>query len=795
MNRYLAPAGAVVIAMVMMACGGPEESKAKYRQHAEAYVKEGNYAKARLALRHVLKIDPKDVDAYFLAAQIEEKERNWLKAVAGYQQVVELKPDHDQAQIKIAKYCLEIRALKDAGEIADRMLAAQPGHVSAQAIKIAVMALSGNIDEAVKQAEALVAAAPTAVDPVLILASLYTSGRRPAEALPHLRRALDANPIDLEVLEALATTSMKQGYMADAEAALAQIVTVEPKVFTHRLRQVAFYDQRHQYEKAEHVLLDAVHADPNDVPRRLAMVDYLAKRRGVETAEATLRQAQKDLPRAGKLWFALGHLYESTQRSEKAREVYQEIKSEFSGKPEALDAQVKLAEMDWVSGKVEDADRQIQAVLKENGRALEAMKLRGRMAFQRGHGQDAITDFRTVVRDQPDWLDGYVLLAKAHLLVGQPELARENLDRVVMLKPTMMEAQTLLAKLDAASGKIKEAKQRVDSLLVQEPNNTALLGALFQLQLQEKDWNNSQTTLKQLRQAGADEGAAYLAEGHVALARQQWVAAEAAYNKAAQIRPSAPEPLLALVQLDMRRGHLVQAQRRLEERLAQAPDHPYASGFLGELLLTKGESAAALAHLQTATRLNPKWTTPWAYLARGHYVEKRVSDGDAALMKGLEASPDNEQLRLMLAVSLTSQQRYDEAITHYETVLRYGPSSLLAANNLAAILVDHKHDPKSLERALVLSRGFESEKSNPYLLDTLGWAHHKLGHHVDALRVLRQASTLAPDHPVLNYHLGAAYAKAGQRTEAVTHLKKAIEFRGAFDGIDEAKTLLAEVSG
>ena len=38
------------------------------------------------------------------------------------------------------------------------------------------------------------------------------------------------------------------------------------------------------------------------------------------------------------------------------------------------------------------------------------------------------------------------------------------------------------------------------------------------------------------------------------------------------------------------------------------------------------------------------------------------------LLKGLQASPENEQMRLLLAVSLGTQRRFDEAIGHYEIV-------------------------------------------------------------------------------------------------------------------------------
>lgn len=784
-----------VLALGLVACGGPEERKAKYRLRAQEYFQQGNFPKARVAIRNVLQIDPKDVEAYFLYAQVEEKERNWRNAFAGYQQVVELSPDHDRALIKLAKYYLEARVLDQAMLITDRLLANQPGHVPAQALKIAITAVSGRLNEAVEQAEQLVAAAPSEVDAVLLMSSLYMSTDRSTEALPLLRRALETRPANLELLDALATALSKQGQTAEAESTLAQIVKLEPTVLSHRLRQVAYYDRQQQYEQAEAVLQDAVRLEPDNDQRRLILAEYVAKRRGLEPAEAALQQARKELPHAGKLWFALGTLYESTQRAELARVLYRDMQAEFAGKPEASEAQVKLAGLDWAAGKTDEAERQIQAVLKDNARSGEALLLRGKIALQRGNGKDAILDFRSVIKDQPDFVEGHVLLARAHLLAGEPSLARESLDKALNLKPALVEAQLLVVGLDAAAGRVKEARERLEPILARDPGNVTLLGAMFQLQAQEKSWGQSQETLSRLRNAGVDKAAADLSEGHVALAQQQWDQAETAYVRASERHPLAPEPLLALVQLDMRRGQPAKAQSRLEAVLLKSPEHPFAAGFLGELLLMRGDALSAIPYFETATRLNPKWTTPWMHVAQYRYAQKQAASGDAVLQKGLEASPDDEQMRLLLAVSLSAQRKFDEAITQYETVLQKHPASVLAANNLAATLVDQKGDPQSLDRALMLSRPFESQAPNPYLLDTLGWAHLKLGHGADAVRVLKQAAALAPDHPALNYHLGAAYAKVGQRPDAITHLKKAIASGMPFDGLEQARTLFGEIAG
>ena len=217
--------------------------------------------------------------------------------------------------------------------------------------------------------------------------------------------------------------------MDEAGSTLQQIIALEPTVLNHRLRQVAFYDQQQQYDKAEAVLKEAIRLDPENETRRLALVEYVAKRRGLEQAETALLDAHKDLPRSAKVWFAVGGLYESTQRADKARETYRAIQNEYQKKPEGLEAQVKLAGLDWIAGKTDDAERQIQEVLKENSRSTEALLLRGKIALQRGNGKDATQDFRSVVKDQPESADGHVLLARAYLMTGETMLARESLDQ------------------------------------------------------------------------------------------------------------------------------------------------------------------------------------------------------------------------------------------------------------------------------------------------------------------------------------------------------------------------------
>src|SRR5262245_29723446 len=264
MKQSMIIAMVVILIMGLIGCGGPEERKAKYRLQAQEYFDQGNYPKARVALRNVLQIDPKDVEAVFLYAQVEEKEKNWRNAVAGYQQVVELKPEHEGALIKVGKYYLEARAFDMAGPVADRILTSSPKHIGAQALKISAMAVSGKLEEATIKAEQLIVDAPTDVDAVLLLACRFPVRQQGTQALALLKRGLEAHPSNLELLDAQATILLRLGQFAEAESILQRIVSLEPKALDRRIRLVACLDRQKQYDRAAAVLKEAIRADPED---------------------------------------------------------------------------------------------------------------------------------------------------------------------------------------------------------------------------------------------------------------------------------------------------------------------------------------------------------------------------------------------------------------------------------------------------------------------------------------------------------------------------------------------------
>lgn len=790
--------GIVLLAGVTLtACGGPEERKAKYLAKANEYIEAANYPKARVALRNVLKIDPKDAEAYYLFAQVEEKEKNWRNAVQLYQEAVRLVPDHAAARITLAKYYLEARLTEHVVEATDTVLKKDPHHPQASALKIAAQAVTeAAIPSVIPKAEALAKDFPTEPDVAILLATLYGQQRRYREAETTLRRALEAHPKDLDLLNNLNRVLTQAKNMAGAEAVMLRMTEIEPASFDHRVRLARFYIGQGAQNKAEAVLREAIAVDPNSEQRRLMLAEFFVNKKDVAAAEQVLLDAAAQITHSTQIQLGLGALYRKSGQDTKARQHYALLIEEYKDKPIGLEAQVKLAEMEFVAGKQADAERQVQEVLKQNPRSSDGLVLTGRMALARRNGKDAVQAFRTVLHDQPELATIHYLLGQAYQLTGDTNLAKDSFERAVALYPDQVDAKRSLAVLESKSGRYQQARARLDDLLKQRPDDVIALDMLMTLDLVMKNWQGAEQTLTRLREISTGNNpVALLAEGRFYEAQRRLSEARRAYERATALDPNEPEPLLSLVKVEVALGQATQSRTRLEALLVSHKDHPFAHGLLGEVLSLTREYEEAALHYREAVRLNPKWMTPWLNWATLSLSQKKPDIAVHVLEEGLKANPESEELHMLLASAHSEQGQIDLAIDAYETTLRLNPRNLLAANNLAVLLVDYKSDPSSLQRAFSLSRDFEKEAPHPLFIDTLGWVRFKMGQQEEAIRLMKDAVSKSPEMSVLNYHLGIAFFHSGQRAEARTHLSKALKGSDPFEGRREAERALAQMRG
>lgn len=178
-----------------------------------------------------------------------------------------------------------------------------------------------------------------------------------------------------------------------------------------------------------------------------------------------------------------------------------------------------------------------------------------------------------------------------------------------------------------------------------------------------------------------------------------------------------------------------EAKALLEKLVAADPKDIKPLDALGSIMRArKRYGEAAEYYTKIITLLGPRPDKRnWSYFyARGTCYErlKRWSLAEPDLQKALQMAPDQPHVLNYLGYSWVDQNKN----------LRQGLSLIEKAVNL--------------------------KPDDGYIVDSLGWAHYRLGNYKEAVRYLERAVELRPEDPVLNDHLGDAYWRVGRRNEA-----------------------------
>lgn len=77
----------------------------------------------------------------------------------------------------------------------------------------------------------------------------------------------------------------------------------------------------------------------------------------------------------------------------------------------------------------------------------------------------------------------------------------------------------------------------------------------------------------------------------------------------------------------------------------------------------------------------------------------------------------------------------------------------------------------------MIERAVQLRPNDGYIIDSLGWAHYRLGDYEQATRWLEHAIELKPQDPTINDHLGDVYWRTGRRAEARAQWERALLFK------------------
>ena len=162
-------------AYTLISCGGADERKAVYMEKAKASIESGDLDKARIELKNVLQIDPKDAEAYYQLGKVFEQQKEFRKAFGNYLKAEELNPELLENQARLGRiYLLLANEPEKAQEKIDFILSKEPNNSDGLLLKAAVALRNDkNTDAAIKIAKTIVAQDAKHIESIEFLATPY----------------------------------------------------------------------------------------------------------------------------------------------------------------------------------------------------------------------------------------------------------------------------------------------------------------------------------------------------------------------------------------------------------------------------------------------------------------------------------------------------------------------------------------------------------------------------------------------------------------------------------------------
>jgi tetratricopeptide (TPR) repeat protein len=362
--------------------------------------------------------------------------------------------------------------------------------------------------------------------------------------------------------------------------------------------------------------------------------------------------------------------------------------------------------------------------------------------------------------------DWYAIFKDLHAalildLVGQKKEAAKRFERVYKLDPTMLRVVQSYGSFFSRQGNNGDALKIFAAFdevlprhpLVVEAENELKAGKKLPLMVDTPQAGAAEVLygLGSVlgRRGGEDLGLIYL-------------------QLALYLVPSHPLALLSLGDLyeAMKKPEL--ANKIYEHVPLNSPLQRNAQIQLAMNLDALDHTDEAKAHLEKLIAANPGDLE--AIMALGNVLRARKQFAECAEVysKGVDTLTKDEKSNWVIyyyrGICYERAKQWPKAEADLKKSLELYPEQPHVLNYLGYSWIDqgvHLDEGMSM-----IKRAVDQRADDGYIVDSLGWAHYRLGHMDEAVKQLERAVELKPEDPTINDHLGDAYWRVGRVLEA-----------------------------
>ena len=779
----------------LISCGGADERKSVYMEKAKISIEAGDLDKARIELKNVLQIDPKDGEAYYQLGSVYEQQKEYRKAYGNYLKAEELSPELLANHAKLGRfYLLLMNDTEKAQKKMDLILSKEPSNTNGLLLKAAILLRTGGKEinsEVIKFAESIVADNPGHVEGSAFLATLHIKNKNNKEAINILDAALEKNGKNDKLNNLLGMVLVENKNYERAEIIYRQFLAKNPDSSASYNRLAVFYGRIKDAVKAENTLRASIENDRNDEARILTLVKFLKQTKGENDAIKELRSSIAVNNRLGKPRLALAELLFLKGEKEDAVKVYNKVIADFSDEADGVSARTTLAQIYANDKKYTEASNIIDDAISISPNDPSVNFLRAKLALRDKDYEKAIISLRIVTKETPDNIDAFILLSNIYNKEANAEQAVVILNNAYDANKANPSSLLKLAQYFMRRD-IEKSEKIIDRHNKIKPSSYAGLSIKAAILNEKKQQTEAFNVAEKLMDSYPDKASGYLQAvpyyGKKDDVNSAISLLEKGYINAKDNRKILT--LLTLLQVKEKKFDIV--EKRLNAELNSSPKDAQIKVMLAKVHLIKNEVDTAKNLLNDVIVDSADIEEPYLLLSDVYLGKKDLESAKATLVKGRSNIKGSFKIAIKLATLYEREESYKKAIEIYQAAHEINSDNLLIVNNLASMLSDHGDGGDDLQKAKSMAEKL-TKSNQPVFFDTIGWVYYKLGDHEKSIEYLLKTIEKQPDVNIFNYHLGMAYKLSGDKAKAKTHLKKSLSGKGLFKQMDMAKAALKEL--
>lgn len=686
--------------------GGMPALVERYRQRAE---KDPQDATASLVLGHLQRAmgsideaiasygvaaaaDPAGAAAPAALGQLYASRQRWDEALAAYRQAAERTRSRAGVQallLELARVAYEANRPEEAAAALDQLVAVDPSDLTARMGAARELSLHGLPAQARAAWEAVEGKAggdwQARVEALSQMAAQEERLGHDDEALALLRRAQAATPkrsgADAEVRDQIVALYRKQGRIRELIDELA------PQAGRDAARLAALaplYEEVGDDGRALETWRKVVKATPRSVEARRQVITLLERLGRADDVIAELRALVKQAPRDPELELELAERLHRAGQKDKAIDLLGKMGRRYGGDPSVHQAIVDHYVRFGADPRIIEDEL---ALLRRLEPAEEAHVLSlGELYWARGDRDRAVATWEKIPTLGKDEAKAWLRLAetfaehdlvdKADAAFGKALAAAPRSKRVLKRHAQYQEAQArwdaaartwekLVALAEGDPDAVRAGRRKIVDL----QSRSGLLGARIVA------WREAFSRTPPDLDAGG-----WLAEAQIQ--QKDWEGAEATIRRILSLRPGDVDAMVALEGVLVRQGDLVGAAAMAEQ--AAKADEPHRASHLAraaEYALQRGEDGDAVSSARRLVELRPADAGAHARLGDAYRQAGDLTEAMRSYEKAVELSGKDHRVAFRLARLYRDAGRIDDEVRVLRRVVGDGddPAAVLKA--------------------------------------------------------------------------------------------------------------------